>query len=123
MVTGSSCAREPVDWVIVATKAYDVEGASKWLPTLCANGAPVAVAQNGVEHRERFAPYVALTRILPVIVECAVERADDGNVRVRGAAGMRVENTPLGQGEKHGIPTPLNRMAVALLDALQPGAR
>jgi 2-dehydropantoate 2-reductase len=27
------------------------------------------------------------------------------------------------KGEKHGIPTPLNRMAVALLDAQQPGAR
>lgn len=89
-------ATGPVDWVIVATKAYDVEAASKWLPSLCADGAPVAVAQNGVEHRERFARYVEPMRILPVIVECPVEREDDGNVRVRGAAGMRVEDTPLG---------------------------
>lgn len=89
-------ATDPVDWVIVAAKAYDVEGVSKWLPTLCADGAPIAVAQNGVEHRERFAPYIEPTRILPVIVECPVERADDGNVRVRGAACMRVEESPLG---------------------------
>ena len=50
---------EPVEWVIVATKAYDAEGAAKWFPDLCAHGPPVAVLQNGVEHRERFAPYVS----------------------------------------------------------------
>jgi 2-dehydropantoate 2-reductase len=89
-------AAGPVDWVMVATKAYDAEGAAKWLPTLCAGGAPVAVLQNGVEHRERFAPYVELTRLLPVIVECPAERRDDGEVRVRGSARMRVEDKPLG---------------------------
>src|SRR5277367_5554308 len=53
-----------VDWVLVATKAYDVAGAAKWLERLCSKGAPVAVLQNGVEHRERFAPYVATEKIL-----------------------------------------------------------
>lgn len=90
-------AAGPVDWVMVATKAYDTEGAAQWLPALCADGAPVAVLQNGVEHRERFAPYVELTRLLPVIVESAVERRDDGEVRVRGTARMRVEDKPLGR--------------------------
>ena len=47
-----------VDWVIVATKAYDVAGVAKWLERLCAKGAPVAVLQNGVEHRERFLPFI-----------------------------------------------------------------
>ncbi len=48
-----------VDWVIVATKAYDVAGAAKWLESLCSNGAPVAVLQNGVEHQERYRPICA----------------------------------------------------------------
>lgn len=86
----------PVDWVIVATKAYDAEGAANWFPALCAGGAPVAVLQNGVEHRERFAPYLDPARLLPVIVECPVERRGDGEVHVRGAARMRVQNEPLG---------------------------
>jgi 2-dehydropantoate 2-reductase len=90
-------AAGPVDWVMVATKAYDTEGAAKWLPTLCADGAPVAVLQNGVEHRERFSPYVELSRLLPVIVECPAERREDGEVRVRGPARMRVEDGPLGR--------------------------
>jgi 2-dehydropantoate 2-reductase len=86
----------PVDWAIVATKAYDAETAAKWFPALCADGAPVAVLQNGVEHRERFAPYMEPERLLPVIVECPVERRDNGDVHVRGPARMRVEDKPLG---------------------------
>lgn len=88
---------DAVDWVIVATKAYDTEGAAKWFPALRAKGAPVAVLQNGVEHRERFAPYVDEARLLPVVIDSPAERsAVDGEVRVRGAACMRVEDTPLG---------------------------
>src|SRR5882757_8427425 len=49
-----------VDWVIVTTKTYDVAGTTKWLEKLCSNSAPIAVLQNGVEHRERFAPHVPI---------------------------------------------------------------
>ncbi len=94
----SPARAEAADWVIVATKAYDAEGAAQWLPALCARGAPVAVVQNGVEHRERFAPYVSPERLLPVVIDCPVERTADGNVRVRGTALMKVEETELGRG-------------------------
>jgi 2-dehydropantoate 2-reductase len=86
----------PVDWVIVATKAYDAEGAAKWFLGLCAAGAKVAIVQNGVEHRERFAPYLEQDRLLPVIIDCPVEREPNGTVRVRGAAVMKVEDSSLG---------------------------
>lgn len=82
----------PVDWVIVATKTYDAEGAAAWFPTLCAQGAPVAVVQNGVEQRERFLPYLAPERLLPVVIDCPVERDGDRKIRVRGAANMKVED-------------------------------
>ncbi|MFP5228589.1 MAG: 2-dehydropantoate 2-reductase [Acidobacteriota bacterium] len=87
----------PAEWVIVATKAYDADSAARWFPRLCAQGAPVAIVQNGVEHRERFAPYVDQARLLPVIIDCPVERPADGDIRVRGAARMRIEDTPLGR--------------------------
>jgi 2-dehydropantoate 2-reductase len=53
--------------------------------------------QNGVEHRERFAPYISQERLLPVVIDCPVERMPDGTVWVRGGALMKVEDTPLGQ--------------------------
>jgi 2-dehydropantoate 2-reductase len=88
----------PVDWVIVATKTYDAEGAAAWFPELCANGAPVAVVQNGVEHRERFLPYVSADRLLPVVINCPVERPADGQAQVRGACSMKVEDGELARG-------------------------
>lgn len=91
----------PVDWVMVATKAYDVETTALWFDALCANGAPVAVLQNGVEHRERFAPYLAKERIIPVIVDCPAERGSSQNgvshIIQRGPMSLRVPEGNLGR--------------------------
>jgi 2-dehydropantoate 2-reductase len=82
-------AAPPVDWVMVATKAYDVPGAAKWLERLRAHDAPVAVLQNGVEHRERFVPFVPRSSILPVIVDCPVERQAPDRVHQRGVMHLK----------------------------------
>jgi 2-dehydropantoate 2-reductase len=85
------------DWVMVATKTYDSEGAAAWLRGLAASGAPVAIVQNGVEHRERFDPWVPQERIVPVVIDCPVERQKDGEVIQRGLARMKVEEGALGR--------------------------
>ncbi|MEI9981700.1 MAG: 2-dehydropantoate 2-reductase [Edaphobacter sp.] len=95
-VTDSADAFD-VDWVLVATKAYDVAGAAKWLERLCAKGAPVAVLQNGVEHRERFAPYMAMEWILPVMVDCPAERQAADRIRQRGVMHLKVPESALGR--------------------------
>ena len=86
-----------VDWVLVTTKAYDAAGAAQWLEALCSKGAPVAVLQNGVEHRERFAAFVAADRIVPVMVDCPAERVSPTVIRQRGAAIMAVQDDRLGR--------------------------
>lgn len=88
---------EPVDWVLVATKAYDAPGAAQWFPALCASGATVAIVQNGVEHRQRFSPYLSPEQLLPVVIDCPVERAGESTVLVRGGALMKVEDNALGR--------------------------
>jgi 2-dehydropantoate 2-reductase len=87
-----------VDWVMVAIKAYDVAGAAKWLERLRASGARVAVLQNGVEHRERFAPYVPMDSILPVVVDCPAERQAPDRVRQRGVMHLKAPEGELGLG-------------------------
>lgn len=82
----SPSAAQVVDWVIVATKTYDAPGAGAWIKRLAEQGAPVAVIQNGVEHRERFAVYVPEDRIVPVIIDCPAERRAPGSVHQRGTA-------------------------------------
>jgi len=83
IVTSPDQIEGPVDWVLVATKAYDVEAASAWLKPLMGPESRLAVLQNGVEHVERFAPFVAAERILPVIVDIPAERDGPGVIRHR----------------------------------------
>jgi 2-dehydropantoate 2-reductase len=100
VVTDPHAAPE-VDWVLVATKAYDVATAARWLPRLRATGAPVAVLQNGVEHRERFAPYMPLEAILPVVVDCPAERKSPSHVVQRGIMHLKAPADSLGEAFIH----------------------
>jgi 2-dehydropantoate 2-reductase len=88
---------EALDWVIVATKTYDASGAGAWVERLCKQGAPVAVFQNGVEHRERFAPYVPIEQIVPVIIDCPAERQAPEHVNQRGPAEIFIQADVLGR--------------------------
>ncbi len=88
----------PVDWVLIATKAYDAEGAARWLPALTPGGAPLAILQNGVEHRERFSPYYPAERIVPVVVDCPAERSEPTRMRQRGRTSLVVADDALGRG-------------------------
>ena len=86
-----------VDWVFVATKTYDASGAAEWLPALRGPDTPVAVLQNGVEHRERFAPWVDEGLIVPVLLYCPAERVAPERVRQRRAARIDVPDEPFGR--------------------------
>jgi 2-dehydropantoate 2-reductase len=83
-----------VDWVIVATKTYDSAGAKLWLERLCDGKTQIAVVQNGVEHRENFAPE---WMVLPVVIDVPAERRPDGSVLQRSKAVMRVEDSDAGR--------------------------
>ena len=87
---------EIVDWVLVSTKAYDAEGTATWFKRLCGPSTLVAIVQNGVEHRERFAPFLAGEMLVPVVIDTPAERRPDGSVWQRRALQMRVEDTPHG---------------------------
>jgi 2-dehydropantoate 2-reductase len=88
---------DPVDWILVATKAYDSDSATAWFPTLLGPHARVAVLQNGVDHVERFSAYLPADRILPVVVDCPTERTKPGRIRQRGPATLVVPESALGR--------------------------
>lgn len=83
-------ASDPVDWILVATKAYDSAAAASWFPGLLGEETQLAVLQNGVDHVERFSLFLPAERILPVIVDCPTERVAPGKILQRGAATMDV---------------------------------
>lgn len=87
----------PVDWVLVTTKAYDTAGAASWFPSLLRSDTRVVVLQNGVEHAERFAPYVASEQLVPAVIDCPAERTAPGRMRQRGPSWIVVPDSPSGR--------------------------
>jgi 2-dehydropantoate 2-reductase len=97
----SPAQAEAVDFVLVATKTYDAETTAAWFPRLTTNDTPVAIVQNGVEHRERFAQWLKPEQILPVIIDCPCERMPESqpgtqHVLRRATALIKTDNSPLG---------------------------
>jgi len=76
---------EPVDWVLLCTKAHQTESAAPWLSRLCTPQTRVAVLQNGIDHAARVAPLVNSATVLPVIVYYNGERLAPNHVRMRRA--------------------------------------
>lgn len=90
MVLTSPAQGRPVDWVLVATKAYDAAGAAAWFGQLVGPQTRVAILQNGIEHRERFATWLRPEQIVPVMVDIPAERPSPGRILQRGAGKMIV---------------------------------
>lgn len=90
-------AGEPVDWILVATKAYDSGAAADWYSGLMDDDTQLAVLQNGADHVERFSLYLPAERILPVIVDCPSERLSPGRILQRGPATMVVPQSDTGK--------------------------
>ncbi|HVQ13455.1 MAG TPA: 2-dehydropantoate 2-reductase [Vicinamibacterales bacterium] len=86
----------PADWVLITTKAYDSAAAARWFTTSMGPQTRVAVIQNGVEHVERFAPYVDAARIVPVMIDCSATRLSPGQVIQGGPIHIVVPAGPNG---------------------------
>ena len=87
----------PVDWILVTTKVYDAAATAQWFPHLRHAETRVVVLQNGVEHVERFAPYVPVEQIVPAVIDCPAERVAPGRMRQRGASWIVVPDSANGR--------------------------
>jgi 2-dehydropantoate 2-reductase len=88
---------EPADWVLLAVKAHQTEGAAGWLRALSAAGTTVAVLQNGIDHVERVAPLAGEAAVLPTVNWCPVEPVEPGRVRQRGPLRLAVPQGAAGE--------------------------
>lgn len=83
ILTSPADVAGPVDWVLLAVKAHQTDGAAGYLDALCKPSTVVVALQNGVEHVERAAPYVNDAHVLPAIVWISAEPTGPGEVTVR----------------------------------------
>ncbi|AEW00534.1 2-dehydropantoate 2-reductase [Niastella koreensis] len=88
---------EATDWVLIATKTYDVAPTAQWLQRLVAPNTIVAILQNGVEHMERFMPYVPAAQLLPVVVNLPAQRKGPGQIWQTGNGELTVPDTDNGK--------------------------
>lgn len=84
---------EPVDWVILATKA--VSDPAAWLDRLVGPDTRIAVLQNGIDLRRRVRTWARPERVLPVTVTMAAERTGADEVTVVHVNDLVTETTPL----------------------------
>ena len=84
----------PVDCVLLAVKGHQVPDAAQWLEALVGERTIIAVLQNGVEHRERVAPYAGGAEVVPVVVNCPADRLAPGHVAQQGGAQLVPEDGP-----------------------------
>jgi 2-dehydropantoate 2-reductase len=87
----------PADWVFLAVKAHQTQGASGWLRALAGPETVVVVLQNGVEHYQRVTPLAGQATVLPAIVWCPAETVAAGRVRLRGEPRLSVPAGEPGQ--------------------------
>jgi 2-dehydropantoate 2-reductase len=97
LLTSAAEVDAPVDWVILAVKAHQTEGAADWLAALCTPATTVAVLQNGIDHVERVGPLVGGAGVLPVVNWCPVEPVAPGRVRQRDALRLAVPGGTMGE--------------------------
>ena len=98
LLTDAGRVDGPADWVILAVKAHQTQGAADWLSALCGEATTVAVLQNGIDHAERVGPLIGDAEVLPVVNWCPVEPVEPGRVRQRDALRLAVPDGPAGEG-------------------------
>jgi len=88
--------QQPVDWVMLATKAHDTANAAPWLGRLVGPGTVVAALQNGVDHEARIRPFAGGAGIMPALVYTAVERTGPGRIVHHSGSKVFVPEGPAG---------------------------
>jgi 2-dehydropantoate 2-reductase len=98
LLTDPGAIDPPADWVLLAVKAHQTDGAGRWLSALCGPETTVAVLQNGIDHAERVGPLVGDAPVLPVVNWCPVEPVAPGRVRQRDVLRLAVPDGAAGEG-------------------------
>jgi len=97
VVLTDPAAAGPVDWVLIATKAYDTASAGAWLDALVGPETRLVVLRNGVEHVEPFLDRLPVARIVPAVVDIPAERDAPGRIRQRRDGWIKVPDSEAGR--------------------------
>jgi 2-dehydropantoate 2-reductase len=86
-----------MDWVLLCTKAHQIEGAAHWLGRLVGPDTCVAVMQNGIDHADRVSAYFDAARAVPCIVFLPSSVENPGAVKQARAGRVQVPESQAGR--------------------------
>ncbi|AOX65174.1 hypothetical protein BJK06_04855 [Curtobacterium sp. BH-2-1-1] len=79
--------------MVVATKAQDTETIGPWLERLVTPRTRIVMAQNGIDHASRVAPWVPASRVTPTVVYTAAERMGENQVTIHDYGSLALPET------------------------------
>ena len=97
VITQAEQIAGPSEWILVCVKTYDFSSAIPWIDRLSGPESKVAIIQNGIEHMDRVPGNATWSGVVPVIIDCPVERIGPGHVRQRGPVRMTVPDNAAGR--------------------------
>lgn len=83
----------PVDWVLLSTKAHQIDGAAAWLQRLIGPKTRVAVMQNGINHALRVSDFAPAERVVPCIIFLPSRVEAPGNIEQGRSGTVRVPDS------------------------------
>lgn len=86
-----------MDWVLLCTKAHQIDGAAHWLRRLIGPDSRVGVMQNGVDHAARVSAYAEAERVVPCIIFLPARSDEPGFVEQAGAGSVQVPESRAGR--------------------------
>ncbi len=87
----------PVDWLLLCTKAHQVEGAANWLRNAVSSTTRVAVLQNGVDHEARLRGLVDPGAIVvPCVVRLPATAIAPGHIVQDRPGRIQLKRNPSG---------------------------
>jgi len=83
------------DWVLLAVKSHQTNGAGDWLKATVGPSTKLAILQNGIEHRDRVRAFVPPSAsIVPVVVQLPAQRTAPGAIATHGQTLLIVGDDP-----------------------------
>jgi len=96
-LTLSPAGLQPVDWLLLCTKEYQVTAARNWLECLVGPETIIGVMQNGLNHQERIDCYADASQIVPAIMLLPAEAISPGYIVQDRSGIIQVPDTPQGK--------------------------
>ncbi|MDH3315708.1 MAG: 2-dehydropantoate 2-reductase [Gammaproteobacteria bacterium] len=97
LVLTDPATANPVDWLLICTKAHQTQGAAPWFERLIDSKTRVAVLQNGVDHVERLRRFIGKNPIVPVIIMLPAVATAPGKLRQGRPGTLKVPDSEAGR--------------------------